>query len=130
MSSPQSNINLPVLLKEIWSKIIEVCELDSLYPMYLVNKLFQQIIEDMKLLPPLCICSLRDLDMCEDSWENLESYTKDLLSHHKVLQEIKHYKLGFLTYAEPQELFNNSQLNSMINMLEIEYILSSRYDCW
>jgi hypothetical protein len=145
----QSLLDIP---KDILFKVIEVCELDLLYSMYLVNKLFQQIIKDMKLLPPLWICSVKDPDMCKDSWENLESSTKDFLSHQKFLQEIKHCKLGFLTHEEllylfdnPQlismdflshhkiheellYLFNNPRLISMVNMLEIDtYILRFGY---
>jgi hypothetical protein len=119
MSSPQSNVNFPVLPKEIWFKILEICELDSLYPMYWVNKLFQQIMKNMNLLP-LFICSVRDIDTCKYSREHLESSTKDFFSHHKSLQKIKHYKLGFLTPKELLYLFE--QLNEsifMINMLEI-----------
>jgi hypothetical protein len=113
----QSLLDVP---KDILFKVIEVCEPDSLYSMYLVNKSFQQIIEDMKLLS-LFIYSVKDSDMCRDSWKDPESSIKDFLSHHhKFLQEIKHYKLRFLTHQEVLlYAFNYPQLISMINMLEI-----------
>jgi hypothetical protein len=120
MDSHQSNVNFTDLPEDIWLEIIKVCEPKLLYSMYLVNKLFQQIIEDMNLLPPRLICSAKNLTMCKKSWENLENSTKDFLSHHKFLQETKHYELKFLTH---EDLFLNSfnkTLSSMINMLEID----------
>jgi hypothetical protein len=122
MNSPQSNVNLPdfpVLLKEIWFKIIEICQLDSLYSMYLVNKLFQQRIKNKKLLPSR-IFLVMDSTTCEYGRQNLENSTNDFLSHHKLLQGTKRYELKFLTYAELDKLFNNPQLSPMINMLEID----------
>jgi hypothetical protein len=128
MNSPQSNVNFPVLPKEIWFKILEICEFDSLYPMYWVNKLFQRRIEDKQLPFPFRICSVNSSIICEDSLKNLESSTKDFLSHHKFLRRIKHYKLEFLTHLEFKVLFDNPQLRFMINMLEIDTdILHSGY---
>jgi hypothetical protein len=128
MSSLQSNVNFPVLLSEIWFKIIEICELDSLYSMYCVSKLFQQIIEITNLLL-FWICLVDDPDMCEFRRKNRKSSTNNFLCHHKFLQRIKHYKLEFLTHEELLYLFDNPQLISMINMLEINTcIIGSRYD--
>jgi hypothetical protein len=104
--------------KDTWFEIIKVCELDSLYSMYWVNKSFQQRIKNEKLLP-LWICLVMEPDMCEDSRQNLESSTKDFLSQYKFLPEAKHYKLEFLIHEEFLYPFNNSQLSPMINMLEI-----------
>jgi hypothetical protein len=112
----QSLLDVP---KDILFKVIEVCEPDSLYSMYLVNKSFQQIIEDMKLLL-FRICSVKDPTTCNNSRRNLESFTNDFLGHHKFLQGIKHYKIEFWTYTELQERFNNPQLSPMINLLEID----------
>jgi hypothetical protein len=75
----------------------------------------------MNLLPPRLIYSVKIFTMWEKSWENLENSTKDFLSHHKFLQETKHYELEFLTYTELPKLFNNLQLSPMINMLEIDF---------
>jgi hypothetical protein len=112
--------------KDIWLEIIKVCEPDFLYSMYLVNKLFQQIIEDMNLLPPRLIYSAKTLTRCEESWENLENSTKYFLSQHKFLQETKHYELKFLTHEDLLLNSFNKTLSSMINMLEIDtYIISS-----
>jgi hypothetical protein len=118
-----SHQSLPDVHKDIWFEILKVCEPDLLYSMYLVNKLFQQIIEDMELLPPLWICSMKHSDICEYILENPESFAEfanDFLSHHKLLPRTKHYKLDFLTYIDLLELFKNTQLSSMINMLEID----------
>jgi hypothetical protein len=119
-----SHQSLPDIHKDIWFKILKVCEPDLLYSMYLVNKLFQQIIEDMKLLPPLWICSMRHPDnICEYIMEKSERFAElanDFLSHYKLLPRTKHYKLDFLTYIDFLRLFRNSQLSSMINMLEID----------
>jgi hypothetical protein len=120
MNSPQSNVNLLNLPEEIWLEIIEVCELDSLYSMYLVNKLFQQRMKNMNLLP-LWTCSVSNSSTCKTNRENLEKFTNNFLSHHKFLQWIKHHKLEFLTYPELDKLFKNSQLSPMINMLEIDF---------
>jgi hypothetical protein len=129
MNPHQSNVNLPGLPEEIWFEIIEVCELDSLYSMYLVNKLFQQRMKNMNLLP-LWIFSVSNSFTCEINRENLERFTINFLGHHKFLQWIKHHKLEFLTYSELDKLFNNQKLSSMINMLEIDisYIVCSGYN--
>jgi hypothetical protein len=121
--SKNSHQSLPDVHKDIWFEILKVCEPDLLYSMYLVNKLFQQIIEDMELLPPLWICSMEIPSICKYILENPESFAefaKDFLSHHKLLPRTKHYKLAFLTYIDLLELFKNTQLSSMINMLEID----------
>jgi hypothetical protein len=120
MNSHQSNVNFTDLPEDIWLEIIKICEPDSLYSMYLVNKLFQQRIKNKKLLP-LWICLVMEPEMFEDSWKNLESSTNNFLSHHKFLQKTKHYKLEFLTHEKFINHFNNShQSISMINMLEID----------
>jgi hypothetical protein len=120
MSSHQSNVNLLNLPKEIWFKIIEICQLDSLYSMYLVNKLFQQRIKNMNLLPPLWIWLVMSHIMYKYILKNPKRTTKFFLSHHKFLQETKHYKLGFLTHEKFLNPFDSPQLISMINMLEID----------
>jgi hypothetical protein len=120
-----SHQSLPDIHKDIWFEILKVCEPDLLYSMYLVNKLFQQIIEDMELLPPLWICSMEIPSICKYILENPESFAEfanDFLSHHKLLPRTKHYKLDFLTYIDLLELFKNTQLSSMINMLEIDIL--------
>jgi hypothetical protein len=127
-NSHESNVNLLDLPEEIWLEIIEVCELDSLYPIYCVNKLFRQIMKNMNLLP-LWICSVNNFSTCRSRQQNPESFTSNFLRHHKFLQKIKRYKLEFLTHEELLNPFNNPQLISMINMLEIDTcILGSRYD--
>jgi hypothetical protein len=118
MDSHQSDVNFSDLPEETWLEIIKVCEPDSLYAIYLVNKLFQQRIKNRELLP-FRICLVMEPEMCEYGRKNLENSTKDFLSHHKFLQKIKHYKLEFLTHEEFLNHFNNPQLISMINMLEI-----------
>jgi hypothetical protein len=113
------------LLKEIWFKILEVCELDSLYSMYLVNKLFQQRIKNMNLLP-LWIYSVSTSFTCKINRENPERFTNKFLRRHKFLQRIKNHKLEFLTHEKLLELFNNLQLSPMINMLEINFARDDR----
>jgi hypothetical protein len=128
--SKNSHQSLPDVHKDIWFEILKVCEPNLLYSMYLVNKLFQQIIEDMELLPPFRIFSMMFPIRCEDSRQNLESSTTDFFNHHKLLQRTKHYELKFLTHEELMELFNNSKFSTMINMLEIDipYIVYSQYN--
>jgi hypothetical protein len=118
MDSHQSNVNFTDLPEDIWLKIIKICEPDSLYAIYLVNKLFQQRIKNKKLLPSR-IFLVMDSTTCEYGRQNLKNSTIDFLSHHKFLQKTNHYELKFLEYAKFLELFKNLQLNPMINMLEI-----------
>jgi hypothetical protein len=119
MDSHQSDVNFSDLPEATWLEIIKVCESDSLYSIYLVNKLFQQIIKNKELLP-FRICLVMDPTTCKYGRQNLENSTIDFLSHHKFLQKNKRYELKFLTYAEFDKRFNNPQLNPMINMLEID----------
>jgi hypothetical protein len=119
MDSHQSNVNFTDLPEDIWLEIIKICEPDSLYSIYLVNKLFQQRIKNKKLLP-FRICLVMDPTTCKYGRQNLENSTIDFLSHHKFLQKTNHYELKFLEYIEFDKRFNNPQLNPMINMLEID----------
>jgi hypothetical protein len=123
--SHQSNVNFPVLPKEIWFKILEICEFDSLYSMYWVNKLFQQIMKNMNLLP-LWTCVVSDSSTCKTNRENIKKFTNYFLRHHKLLKRIKNHIVEFRKYPELDKLFKNSQLSPMINMLEIDF----KYDDW
>jgi hypothetical protein len=112
------NTNLLYIYKDGWFKIFLLCGICDRFSLCLVNKLFRKIIADNKLLHLEIFC-VNPSYFCEGNWESPESNPGNFLDFREVLQEVKSYKLNYLTAKELLELCSNPPLNPMINALEL-----------